>query len=370
MAGLLLYGACRGVYSSRRLAQACRDNVAFMYLMANTRPDFRTISTFRQRFQDVLEGLFGQVLSLCREAGLVKLGHVSLDGTKVRANASKHKAMSYGRMVVKEERLEAEIKHWFEEAERQDQAEDAEYGEDDDGYSVPPDLAESVKRLAAIKLGKARLEQEARGKAEAAGQDPGEAMVSDRSQSNFTDPESRIMHTPDGFQQCYNAQIAVDAESQVIVAYEVSQAPPDVQRLRPMLRRIIDFNGRAPLQLSADAGYASESNFAALEAAEVEAVIALRRYHRDEPPGSDPAPVRSTNRWPHRNRMREKLFSAEGKALYKLRKQTVEPVIGQIKFARGFRQFLRRGCSAVQAEWALACTATNLLKLWKAWQPA
>ena len=370
MAGLLLYGACRSVYSSRRLAQACRDSVAFMYLMANARPDFRTIAAFRKRFQDVLEGLFVQVLGLCREAGLVKLGHVSLDGTKVRANASKHKAMSYGRMVAKEERLETEIRRWFEEAERQDQAEDEEYGEDDDGYSVPPDIAESVKRLAAIRLGKARLEQDAREKAALAGKDPGQAVVSDRSQTNFTDPESRIMHTPDGFQQCYNAQVAVDAESQIIVAYEVSQAPPDVQRLRPMLKRVIDFNGRAPRELTADAGYASESNFAALEETGVHAVIALRRHHRDEPPDSDPAPVHSTNRWPHRNRMRDRLFSAEGKALYKLRKQTVEPVIGQIKSARGFRQFLRRGRSAVQAEWALVCTATNLLKLRQAWQPA
>src|SRR3972149_3534122 len=224
MAGLLLYGACRSVYSSRRLAQACRDSVAFMYLMANARPDFRTIAAFRKRFQDVLEGLFVQVLGLCREAGLVKLGHVSLDGTKVRANASKHKAMSYGRMVAKEEKLEAEIRRWFEEAERQDQAEDEEYGEDDDGYSVPPDIAESVKRLAAIRLGKARLEQDAREKAALAGKDPGQAVVSDRSQTNFTDPESRIMHTPDGFQQCYNAQVAVDAESQIIVACEVSPA--------------------------------------------------------------------------------------------------------------------------------------------------
>jgi transposase/IS5 family transposase len=370
IAGLLLYGACRGVFSSRRLAQACRDNVAFMYLMANARPDFRTVAVFRKRFQDVLEGLFVQVLELCREAGLVKLGHVSLDGTKVRANASKHKAMSYGRMALKEERLEAEIKRWFEEAERQDEAEDAEYGEDNDGYSVPADIAESVKRLAQVKLGKRRLEQEAREKAEAAGKDPEEAAVSERAQVNFTDPESRIMHTPDGFQQCYNAQVAVEAESQVIVAYEVSQAPPDVQRLRPMLERIIEFNGRAPRELTADAGYASESNFAALQEASVHAVIALRRYHRDEPPGSDPAPLRSTNRWPHRNHMRDRLYTAEGKALYKLRKQTVEPVIGQIKFARGFRQFLRRGRNAVQAEWALVCTATNLLKLWKAWQPA
>jgi len=162
----------------------------------------------------------------------------------------------------------------------------------------------------------------------------------------------------------------VDAESQVIVACEVSQAPPDVQRLRPMLRQIIERNGQAPRELSADAGYASESNFQALEEAGVYAVIALRRYRRDEPPDADPAPARSSNRWPHRNRMRERLASAEGKEKYKLRKQTVEPVIGQIKAARGFRQFLRRGLEAVSAEWSLVCTASNLLKLGQAWASA
>jgi len=162
----------------------------------------------------------------------------------------------------------------------------------------------------------------------------------------------------------------VDAASQVIAACEVSQAPPDVQRLRPMLRQIIERNGRAPRELSADAGYASEGNFAALAEAGVYAVIALRRYHRDEPPDADPAPARSSNRWPHRNQMPERLSSREGKETYKLRKQTVEPVIGQAKVARGFRQFLRRGIQAVSAEWTLVCTASNLLKLGKAWAAA
>jgi IS5 family transposase len=157
---------------------------------------------------------------------------------------------------------------------------------------------------------------------------------------------------------------------EVIVACEVSQAPPDVQRLRPMLEQLVELNGRAPGELSADAGYASEANFAALEEAGIYAVIALRRYRRDEPPGADPAPARSTNRWPHRNKMRERLYSAEGKQKYRLRKQTVEPVFGQIKAARGFRQFLRRGLEAVQAEWALVCTAHNLLKLRKVWADA
>lgn len=178
------------------------------------------------------------------------------------------------------------------------------------------------------------------------------------------------MHTPDGFQQCYNGQAAVDASSQVIVACELSAAPPDVQRLVPMLERIAEFNGQTPAQLSADAGYASEANFAALDAAGVHAVIAMRRYRRDEPPDADPAPKRASKRWPHRNAMRERLATVEGKALYKLRKQTVEPVFGQIKEARGFRQFLRRGLTAVESEWTMACTVHNLLKLQKAWGAA
>src|SRR3990170_1210328 len=363
MVGLLLYGACRGIYYSRRLEAACCQDVAFMYLMAMARPDFHTIATFRRRFRAVLAGLFGEVLALCQAAGLVSLGHVSLDGTKVRANASKHKAMSYGRMLVKEQALAEEIGRWFAEAERQDAEEDHEHGADDDGYSLPEELAEPQKRLETIRVAKARLEEEARRKLEEAGKDPAQAVVSERAQANFTDPQSRIMHTPDGFQQCYNAQAAVDAESQVIVACEVSQAPPDVQRLRPMLEEIIELNGKVPEELSADAGYASEANFEALEDASVYAVIALRRYRRDEPPDSDPAPARSTDRWPHRNTMRERRYGAEGKQKYKLRKQTVEPVFGQIKAARGFRQFLRRGLEAVQAEWALVCTAHNLLKL-------
>jgi transposase/IS5 family transposase len=363
MVGLLLYGACRGIYASRRLEAACHSDVAFMYLMGNARPDFHTIATFRRRFQAVLVALFAQVLELCRDAGLVRLGHVSLDGTKVRANASKHKAMSYGRMLSREQRYEEEIQGWFAEAERQDAEDDDEHGPDDDGYSLPLDLARVEKRLAAIREAKARLEREVREKAEREGRDPKEVAVPERAQANFTDPESRIMHTPDGFQQCYNAQAAVDADSQIIVACEVSNAPPDVQRLRPMLERIIELNGRAPGELTADAGYASETNFAALHQAGVYAVVALRRYHRDEPPDADPALPHATNRWPERNRMRARLASADGKAKYKLRKQTVEPVFGQIKGPRGFRQFLRRGLSAVQADWSLVCTAHNLLKL-------
>lgn len=366
MVGLYLYGAMRRTYSSRRLAELCTRDLACIYLVGRATPDYHTIGEFRQRFTAELKGLFLQVLLLCREAGLVRLGHVSLDGTKLRANASKHKAMSYGRMEQREAVLAAEIGGWFEQGKREDLAEDAEHGPDDDGWSLPAELKESSRRLEKIREGKARLEAQAREKAVAEGKDPASAVVADRAQTNFTDPESRIMHTPDGFQQCYNAQAAVDAESQVVVACEVSAAPPDVQRLRPMLKEIHQNSGRYPAQLSADAGYASEANFAALNEANIHAVIALRRYHRDEPPGADPAPRRSSNRWPYRNEMRERLSTAEGKASYKLRKQTVEPVFGQIKSARGFRQFLRRGQVAVESEWSFLCTVHNLLKLQKA----
>jgi len=363
MVGLFLYGAMRGTYSSRRLAELCRRDVACMYLVGRATPDYHTVGEFRQRFTGELEGLFVQVLLLCREAGLVRLGHISLDGTKVRANASKHKAMSYARMREREPVLAAEVERWLQEGRRQDAAEDAEHGPDDDGWSLPAELRETSRRLERVRAAQARLEGRAREQAAEQGHDPAQAQVPDRAQTNFTDPESRIMHTPDGFQQCYNAQAAVDAESQVVVACEVSDAPPDVQRLRPMLARVRANSGRYPAQLSADAGYASEANFAALAEAGVLAVIALRRYHRDEPPDADPAPPRASRRWPHRNAMRERLATAEGKALYKLRKQTVEPVFGQIKGARGFRQFLRRGLANVAAEWALLCTAHNLLKL-------
>jgi hypothetical protein len=341
-----------------------------MYLMDRAQPDFHTICEFRQRFEAELKGLFSQVLGLCRKAGLVRLGHVALDGTKVRANASKHKAMTYERLLAKRHSLEEEIAGWFQRAEREDAADDEEYGPDDDGFSLPEGWEETLKRLSKVEDAQARLEEEAKEKVVRAGKDPDDAEVHPRAQTNFTDPDSRIMHTPDGFQQCYNAQAAVDAESQIIVAQEVCQAPPDVQRLPPMLAEIIRENRRVPRELSADAGYASETNFQALDDAGVYGVIALRRYRRDEPPDADPAPARSTNRWPQRNLMRELLSTQDGKDKYKLRKQTVEPVFGQIKAARGFRQFLRRGLTAVQAEWSLVCTAHNLLKLGQAWQAA
>jgi len=372
MVGLFFYGGMQRIYSSRRLAQACQRDAGFMILTGRATPDYHTIGEFRQRFTEELAGLFAQVLRLCQEAGLVRLGHISLDGTKVRASASRHKAMSYGRMLSKAEVLEAELRRWLEEGMRQDQEEDEEYGPDDDGWSMPKEAEMKVvrRKVAQIKAGKARLEAMFREKAVEKGKDPEQARVPERAQTNFTDPESRIMKTPEGFQQCYNAQAAVDADSQVVVAHDLTNQGPDVQQLRPMLEAVHVFNDRYPEELTADAGYASEANFEALAEAKTYAVIALRRYHRDEPPDADPAPARATNRWPHRNEMRRRLMTAAGKELYKKRKQTVEPVFGQIKGARGFRQFLRRGQAAVRGEWALLCTVHNLLKLHQAQQPA
>jgi len=370
MIGLFFYGAMQRIYSSRRLAKACVRDVGFMVLTGRATPDYHTIGEFRQRFTEELISLFAQVLGLCQEAGLVRLGHISLDGTKVRANASRHKAMSYGRMLTKEEVLEAELRRWLEEGMRQDKEEDEEYGPDDDGWSMPKEAKVVRRKLEHIKAGKARLEAMFRQKAVEKGTDPEQSQVPERAQTNFTDPESRIMKTPEGFQQCYNAQAAVDAESQVVVACDVTNQSPDVQQLRPMLEAVRVLAGRYPDELTADAGYASEANFAALAEANTYAVIALRRHQHDEPPDADPAPKRSTNRWPHRNEMRRRLMTAEGKELYKKRKETVEPVFGQIKGARGFRQFLRRGQAAVRGEWTLLCTVHNLLKLHQALSPA
>lgn len=370
MLGLYLYGAMRSVYSSRRLAELCQRDLPCMYLVGHAQPDFHTISEFRQRFTAEMAGLFVQVLTLCQEAGLVRLGHISLDGTKVRANASKHKAMSYGRMLEKEWSLEVEIQGWIAEGIRQDEDENKEHGPGDDGWSLPPEFEETEQRLETIRAAKARLEERVREKAIANGRDPETAQVPERAQTNFTDPDSRIMKTADGVGQCYNAQVAVDATSQVIVAAEVSNAAPDVQRLKPMLQQVQQNTGHFPNALSADAGYASEANFVALAEADVYAVVALRRYHRDEPPTADLEAERSSHRWLHREVMRDRLASADGKQAYKLRKETVEPVFGQIKAARGFRQFLRRGMRAVSAEWSVLCTVHNLLKLHQAVQAA
>lgn len=361
LVGLLLYAYARGIYSSRRIAAACRHDVGFMVVTARQTPDFRTIAAFRKRHLATLAGFFTQVLALAAEAGLVKLGQVALDGTKVHATASRHKAMSYGRMAERASVLEGEVAGWLERAQAADTAEDATLG-DRQGDELPPHLATKERRAAAIRKAKAALEERARAQAEAAGKDPEQAVVLPKTQYNFTDPESRIMKTPGGFEQCYNAQAAVDADSLVIVGQEVTAAPTDVQRLAPMLETIKAETGRYPEQLSADSGYASEGNLLHCEEHGVDAYVALRRFKHDEPPEADPAP-QQRGRWPARGRMREKLGTAAGRLAYAKRKQTVEPVFGHIKACRGFRQCLLRGLAAVRGEWALLCTVHNLLRL-------
>jgi len=375
MTALLLYAYSQGVYSSRKIAQACEERTDFMAVTAMQRPDFRTINSFRLRHASALSRLFVQVLRLCFASGLVKLGHVALDGTKIRANASKHRAMSYGRMKVREAELTAEVAGWFEEAEAADATDDSLHGVDRRGDELPEWVRDKRQRLERIRAAKAALEAEA---AESvSGSDQGsEAGASacgpsghvrtvppERKQRNFTDPESRIMKTSGGFEQAYNAQAAVDASSQVVVAAHVTNACNDSEQLHPMLDAIQSNTGRDPAELSADSGYCSERNLAELDRRGIRGYIATGRQKHSSPwpIGPNLGPVGGRTR-----RMVQRLRCGGRRSRYRLRKQSVEPVFGQIKAVRGFRQFLRRGLAAVADEWHLVCTAHNLLKLAKA----
>lgn len=372
MVALLLYAYSQGVYSSRRIARACEERLDFAAVTGLQRPDFRTISDFRKRHLAALGRLFQQVLKLCRLAGLVKLGHVALDGTKIRANASKHKAMSYGRMVKAEPALAAEVELWLKEAAQADQVEDRAHGAERRGDETPEWVANKQRRLEKIRAAKAALEAEARAAAAAkvpdqgepsgsrAARSPDEPRPADKAQRNFTDPESRIMKTNDGFIQGYNAQAAVDAEAQVIVAHDLSNAATDQKQLAPMVGAIRSNLGRNPDELSADAGYCSEDNLRTLARRRINAYIATGRQRH----GTTAAVAqRTSKRGSMLARMATKLKRAGHRSRYRLRKQVVEPVFGQIKQARGFRQFLLRGLDNVKAEWALLCTVHNLLKL-------
>jgi len=361
MVKVLLYGYCTGIYSSRRMAEKLVDSVAFRFLAAGNQPDFRTISDFRKRHEVALSGLFEQVLKVCRESGLVKLGRVALDGTKIKANASKHKAMSYSRMVEKEAALRREIKEMFRQAEAIDREEDRRYGPDRRGDELPEELARRETRLKKIREAKAALEAEAREKAAAEGKDPKTAKPPAKAQRNFTDPESKIQKTNDGCIQGYNAQIAVDDAFQVIVAQHVTPAAPDVQQLQPAVASIEKALKTRPQSVLADAGYWSEDNVRALEKKRIEPFVATgRQKHGERAPSPRGRPRMDMTL---RERMARKLLTARGRKTYSRRKVIVEPVFGQIKQARRFRQFLRRGVQRVRHEWALVCTAHNILKL-------
>jgi len=329
-----------------------------MALTGMQKPDFRTISLFRLRHLKALEGLFEQVLRLCHQAKIVKLGHVSLDGTKIRANASARKSMNYGSMKRAEQQLKAEVKRWFDEADRQDREEDELYGPDKRGDELPDWVSDKQKRLEKIQQAKAELEAEA--KAELAGSAERDKNThkakpsgtpSDKAQRNFTDPDSRILKTSPGFMQGYNAQAAVDSHHQVIVAQRLVNTGSDAHQLVPLLEQIRRILKRQAKEVSADAGYCSELNLKALAKRHIRGYIATNRQDKD----------RKVSAWVQR--MRKRLRQGAARSRYRLRCQTVEPVFGHIKHARGFRQFLLRGQHKVAAEWSLLCTAHNLLKL-------
>lgn len=351
MTALLLYAYSQGIYSSRRIARACEERVDFMAVTGLNRPDFRTISDFRKRHLEALKGLFVQVLKLCQRAGLVKLGHVALDGTKVKANASKHKAMSYGRMPEAEKRLKAAVGQWFSEAEAVDQKEDRRHGRSRRGDELPDWVADKQRRIAKIAEARASLEAEA--------QAAGEKAPKAKAQRNFTDPDSRIMKSGNGFVQAYNAQAAVDGEAQVIVAQSLSNCASDAQQLEPIVQQIKHNTGRQAREFSADAGYCSEGNLAVLARHHINGYIATgRQSHREA------TAIGKRRRGGTRvAAMRTKLAQGGRRSRYRLRKTLPEPVFGQIKQARGFRQCLLRGLDKAQGEWSLICTVHNLLKL-------
>ena len=362
---VLVYGYCVGVFSSRRIQRRLLEDIPFRVLAAGNTPDFRTIADFRKTHLTALEGFFEQVLRLAQDLGALRVGRVALDGTKVKANASKHKAMSYGRMHEKQRQLRAEVSELLAQAEAADAAEDAEYGRDRRGDELPAELQRRESRLARIREATRVLKARAKAEAAAAGT-PTKATPDSNAQYNFTDPESRIMKGPDGFVQAYNAQVAVD-ERQLIVGQAVTQQTNDKQQLVPMITIIADQSGLTPTHLLADAGYCSDANLAAIAETTIEAYISTRkqthgeRSRRPGPCPRGPLPKRATRV----DRMSRKLHTTAGAAVYAARKAIVEPVIGQIKQARGFRQFLLRGTEKVQGEWSLVCTTHNILKLYR-----
>lgn len=438
LTALLLYGYCTGMRSSRALERATWNDLPTRVLVGEQHPDHTVISRFRRRHLAALEGLFVQVLQLCARAGLVKLGHVSLDGTKVQANASKHKAMSHGRMVIEEERLAAEVASMLADAEAIDREEDARFGAERRGDELPDELRRRESRLRRIRQAKAELEVEAaqgrvevleerqrkyeqqaagtpgdepiergdeqpkvsgptrqerrkserlaakaRKQAEAARKkleakkkaanyapEPAPETPTDlpqhrapwdrhgdpkpKAQRNFTDSESRIMVSGGQYLQAYNSQAVVDSAAQVVVAADVSNAPPDTWHLQPMVQQAIENTGAVPQVLTADNGYYADENAAFCEDLGVEAFISTGRL---------------TDNTLARQAMTERNRSTRGKELYRMRKAIAEPVFGHIKEPLRFRRFSMKGLAAAKAEWRLVCTAHNLLKLWR-FQPA
>jgi transposase len=394
MVCLLLYAYCVGVFSSRKMALACERNLAFMAIVGQERPDFRTISDFRKLHLEAFKDVFVHVVRLAGEAGLVKLGNVSTDGTKIQGNASRHKAMSYGYMKKAVERLREEIETLVTAAYQQDEAEDAALGSRR-GDELPAELARREQRLATIEAAMRRLEAQAKAEAEAERQrraaaeaertqtgksrrgkapQPVSETPDDQAQSSFTDPELHIMRTTNkGWDYCGNAQVSVDATCQIIVACDVTNASNDKQQAEPMaqatlsilahagIERPTDESGTAQaIPATLDNGYYSAAAVAALETLGFDPYIATERQRHQMPQTEAPETPATVQ-----ERMAAKVRTPAGKALYARRKVIVEPVFGQIKEARGFRRFLLRGLDAIRGEWGLICLTHNLLKIWR-----
>jgi transposase len=398
MVTLLVYAYAVGVRSSRKIVAACERNLAFRAIVGDDRPDFRTISDFRKIHRAAMKPLFIEVLRIAGELGMVKLGNLSTDGTKMRANASRHKAMSYGYMNKEIARLEAEVEQLLKEAEQVDAEQDAAQGSRC-GDELPDELRRRDERLAQIRAAKARLEAEAQAEAQAEQRRRDEAQAQreaegrrrrgkepapidptpeDKAQTNFTDPASKIMKQSNkGFDYSYNAQAVVDSADQIIVAAAVTDEANDKQQAVPMAEAALDNLTAAGIERptaadgtptlipnTADTGYFSEKAVAGLDQIGMDPYLAVERQkHHESSVGSEPtAPAAEAS---VKEKMRHKLRSATGKALYAARKQIVEPVFGMIKSARGIRKFLLRGLEKVSAEWQLICLTHNLLKIWR-----
>jgi transposase len=387
MVKLLIYGYCTGRMSSRKLEQATYDDVAFRVLSCNQHPDHDSIAEFRKRHLPALSRLFLQVLELCQRAGLVKLGHVAIDSTKIKANAAKRQSLSYERLNKAERELSAEVARLLSEAQRIDEQEDSLYGQGKRGDELPTELRQRETRLAKIRELKAQLEREAKEAAEQESQRKqeqkarkakgeavietyhkpmwtksatGEIVPKEKTQRNLTDSDSRVMMntTTRSFEQAYNAQIAVDAQAQIIVAARVVQAANDVEQLLPALTAIKKNLGRLPAQVTADAGYFSPAGLADEQLQEVDLYV---------PPNNQPGmKSRPTANTTIREKMRAKLQRPGGYEIYKRRNIIVEPVFAEIKHLRQLRQFLLRGLAQVEAEWSLICMTHNLMKLFRA----
>jgi transposase len=394
MVCLLLYAYCVGVFSSRKIAQACERNLAFIAIVGQERPDFRTISDVRQLHLEAFKDVFVQVVRLAGEAGLVKLGNVATDGTKMPGKASRHKAMSYGSMQKEADRLREDIAALVTQAYQQDAEDDAALGSRR-GAELPTELARREDRLATIEAARRRLEARAKAEAEAERQrraaaeaerqptgtkrrgkapKPVEDTPDDKAQTNCTDPELQIMRTNNkGWEDCGNAPVSVDAAHQIILACDVTTEANDQQQAAPMaeltgapleqagLARPTDAAGAVQkIPATYDSGYDSEAAAVAVEQRGFDPSMApgRQRHHAPEAEVLQP-PVTATDR------MAAKVRTPEGRALYARRKVIVEPVFGQIKAARGFRRFLLRGLQKIRGEWRLVCLTHNLLKIWR-----